>query len=212
MRIRKLQPPGEGKALWYVFLEDGPTLQLAESEVAAFGLYTGMAVPEDQLAALQAAAARSAVRARALALLAARPLSRKELIDKLTARPRQNPAIPAEDAQAAADWLEDLGYLDDAAYARSVVRHYAAKGYGPRRLQDELFRRGVDREHWAQALEELPEPDSAIDAFLQKRLGGLDTLDRRDLKRASDALIRRGFRYEEIRAGLRRYEEQLEET
>lgn len=220
MQIRKLQPPQEGKTFWTVQLENGHALQIGEGEVVSFGLYAGMELEEDQLSALQEAAARSAVRTRALDLLSARPLSRKELLQKLTARPRQNPARPnqppkpavkAEDAQAAADWLEELGYLDDAAYARSVVQHYAAKGYGPRRLQDELFRRGVDREHWDQALETLPEPDNAIDAFLQKRLGGQEALDRKDLKRASDALVRRGFRYEEIRDGLRRYEEFLEE-
>ena len=36
-----------------------------------------------------------------------------------------------EEIRAAADWLEDLGAIDDAAYARLVARHYGDRGYGP---------------------------------------------------------------------------------
>ena len=36
--------------------------------------------------------------------------------------------------------------------ARMVVRHYAAKGYGPRKIRDELYRRGVPREFWEDAM------------------------------------------------------------
>ena len=36
-----------------------------------------------------------------------------------------------------------LGLLNDRAYAETLVRHYAAKGYGPYRLREELRRRGV---------------------------------------------------------------------
>ena len=39
------------------------------------------------------------------------------------------------------------------AYAAQVVRYYSAKGYGERKLRDELYRRGVPRELWDEALE-----------------------------------------------------------
>ena len=147
-------------------------------------------------------------------LLAARPLSRKELVDKLTARPRsrdKEPLADRETAQAAADRLEELGYLNDQAYAHTVAEHYAAKGCGPSRIREELYRRGVPREFWDEALEGLDAPDDAIDAFLQKKLRGADLTDPRSYQRAADALARRGFRWEDIKDGLRRYGGAMEE-
>ena len=46
--------------------------------------------------------------------------------------------------EPAADWLEDLGAIDDAAYARLVARHYGARGYGPGRVREELRRRRAE--------------------------------------------------------------------
>ena len=56
-----------------------------------------------------------------------------------------------EDAAAAVAWLEDIGALDDAAYAASVARHYAAMGYGPVKIRDEFYRRGVPKDLWDEA-------------------------------------------------------------
>ena len=109
-----------------------------------------------------------------------------------------------------ADWLEDLGYLNDGEYAKTIARHYSAKGYGDRKIQDELFRRGVPRQHWEAALAEAQEPEEGIDDFLRKRFRGR-TPDQKDLKRASDALARRGYRWDEIREGLNHYGAGIEE-
>ena len=86
-----------------------------------------------------------------------------------------------------------------------MVELYARKGYGKRKIRDELYRRGIPRELWDEALSQIEEEDntSAIDAFLEKKLKG--SHDPKDVKRASDALARRGFSWSEISDGLRRY-------
>ena len=140
--------------------------------------------------------------------------SGKELVEKLTARPRnreKEPFCGREAAEAAADWLEGLGYLDDGQYARTVAEHCAAKGYGPGRIREELYRRGVPRDCWDGALEGLSGPEEAIDAFLQKKLRGAELSDPKVRRRAADALARRGYRWEDISAGLRRYGAEPEE-
>ena len=207
MKIVKLRPSQRVRDRWLAFLEDGAILRLGSGEVAAFGLYAGMELSPELLERLNAAARQGRVRDKALDLIAARPLSRKELTDKLTARPRarEKAAAPAEEAAAAADWLEEMGYLDDADYARRVVEHYSARGCGPAKLRDELYRRGVPRDCWDDALAAQEPPEGAIDALLQKRLRGADPSDPRALKRAADALARRGYRWEEIQEGLERY-------
>lgn len=70
-----------------------------------------------------------------------------------------------------------MGYLDDADYARRVVEHYSARGCGPAKLRDELYRRGVPRDCWDDALAAQEPPEGAIDALLQKKLRGADPSD-----------------------------------
>ena len=208
MRISKLVSSQRVAGRWLCHLEDGTILRITEDEIVAFGLCSGLELTAEQLEAVARAAKATAVRDKAMDLLAVRPLSRKELVDKLTARPRnkdKEPLADRETAEAAANRLEELGYLNDESYARTVADHYAAKGWGPSRIREELYRRGVPREYWDGALEDLDAPDDAIDIFLQKKLRGADLTDPKTYQRAANALARRGFRWEDIKEGLRRY-------
>lgn len=214
MKIVKLAPSQRREGRWLVGLEDGTLLRVTRNEVADFALYQGLDLDGDTLAALSAAAASSAMEQKALNALSARPMSRRELTDRLAAPPRrarEDGEAPPPDrealrarAEAVAGRMEELGLLNDGEYAAQVARIYAAKGYGPRKIRDELYRRGVPREHWDAALEGLDDPAAALDALLEKQLRGWDG-DPKALKRASDALARRGFEWEDVSAALRRY-------
>ena len=107
--------------------------------------------------------------------------------------------------------LEELGYLNDAVYAAQVVEHYSAKGFGTKRLRDELYRRGIPRELWEEALSQAGEATQAIDAFLRKKLKD-EKPDRAALKRVSDALARRGYSWSDISRALSRYQSDPEWT
>ena len=214
MRLIKLAPSQRVEGRWLVQLESGELLRVGENEVVSFALYSGKELSEEEVDALRAAGRASAVKEKALSLLlSARPMSRKGLIDELTARPRnreKEPLTGQAGAEAVADRLEELGYLNDGAYASMVVRHYSAKGYGRRRLQEELYRHGVPRDYWEEALAEAAPPEDGVDAFLRKKLKPGDLEDRKALKRITDALARRGYRWDEIQDGLRRYGAELE--
>ena len=147
-----------------------------------------------------------AAKKRALWLLDKRDYSRAELKRKLTEKD-----IPDDAAEAAVDRLAQLGFVDDRRYAPIVVRHYAAKGYGRSRVRSELQRRGIPKELWDEALEEMPEQDETVDRLLRSRLKGADMDDRSALKRATDALARRGYGWDEISAAVERYREETEE-
>lgn len=140
---------------------------------------------------------------RALEMLGRRAMSRKELIDKLVQK-----GEVVEAAEEVADWLEEMRFLNDADYAGLIVRHYAEKGYGKKRIEQELWRRGIAKELWETALEDLPEGEVEIDRFIQSKLRG-ETPDKREEKRVIDALCRRGYSWDQINAGLRRYKETL---
>ena len=99
----------------------------------------------------------------------------------------------------------DYGFVNDAEYAGMICRHYAAMGYGPGRVRTELQRRGVPKELWDQALEELPEGTDTIDRLLAQKLRGRDPSDRKEREKAAAALFRRGYSWDAIRAAMARY-------
>ena len=142
--------------------------------------------------------ALSKTKDRALKFLGMRPFGERELYDRLVEKGETE-----QNAAAVIAWLLELRLLDDGEYAAMLVRHYAAKGYGPRRIRGELHRRKIPRELWDEALSSLPEQDDTIDKLLRARLRS-DEPDRVELKRATDALLRRGFNWDEIKAAVER--------
>lgn len=204
-RIERIQPSLHKKDRVLVYLTGGDLLRITPEELLRFGLRPGQELTEDVLEELRRAAARSQTRQRAAELAAGRMLSRKELSDRLVKK-----GADPQEAQETAQWLADLGAVDDAAYAGVIARHYAAMGYGPGRVRQELQRRGVPRDLWEDALAQLPDPEEAIDKFLTAKLRG-KTPDRATLQRLSAALQRRGFQWQDIRPALARLDRDMEE-
>ena len=205
MVIQELKPSQRIKGRWLAVLEDGSILRIGENQVVDFALYTGKELSEEEAEALQGSAQRQQRKEKALELLARKPQSRWELEKKLAQWGAEE-----DEVQTVCDRMEQLGYLNDAEYAARVVRHYSAKGFGPGKLRDELYRRGVPRDLWQEAMDQAEDPAQSIDAFVAKKLAG-KTADRQNLKKVSDALARRGYRWLDINDALRRYGAETEE-
>lgn len=205
MRIEKIERSKHKQEQILVRLEGGDLLRITEDELLHFGLYEGLDISPETVVELQKRAAASETRARAANLIAARPLSRRELEKRLREK-----GAAEDDAAAAADWLEKLGALDDLAYAKAVVRHYSAAGCGEAKLRDELFRRGVPRELWDEALAAAPDARETISRVLASRLKGR-TPDEAERKKLSALLLRRGFAWNDVRAALSALGAEIEE-
>lgn len=205
MVIQELKPSKRVRGRWLAVLEDGSILRLGEKEVIDFSLYAGKVLSGEEAEAVLDSARRSGLKEKTIALLARKPMSRRELERKLGEW-----EAGEEETAAICDRMEELGFLNDREYAARLVRHYSAKGYGARKLRDELYRRGVPRELWDGALAGLEDSAAAIDAFVEKKLGG-KTIDRKELKKVSDALARRGYSWSDITNALGRYGALMEE-
>ncbi len=205
MRITRIENSKHVQERVLVYLEEGDPLRITRNELLQFGLYQGMDLSPELVVQLQNAGKRSESRVKAARMASGRMLSRKELTDRLSRK-----GVAPEDVEETADWLESLGAVDDAAYAGVIAQHYAASGYGPGRVRQELQKRGIPRELWDEALSQLPDSAEAIDRFLHKKLGGR-TPDRTMLKKLSDALLRRGFSWNDIRPALNRLGGEIEE-
>lgn len=201
MRIEEVKKSQRKKGRFLVRLADGDILRVTEEELLRFGLKAGMELDEAALEAVKASMRASSARVTAANMIGSRALSKKELTRRLVKK-----GSDEADAQAAADWLEDIGAVDDAGYAAAVARHYGGKGYGPQRVREELRRRGVDRALWDEALEEMPETAEILDGLIQKKCRG-ELSDPKEKKRVSDALLRRGFAWSDVKAAMGRYTE-----
>ena len=87
--------------------------------------------------------------------------------------------------------------------------HIFRKGYGRRRIEQILYEKRIPREYWQDALAAIPDMDGALDSFLHRALDG-KAVDDKLLKRTTDALLRRGHGWSDIRAALTRYRADLE--
>lgn len=205
-KIEALEPSKHIKGRFLVRLEgERELLKVTENEILAFSLYSGRELEDEEFHQLRSASGLSSAKARGARILGERPLSRRELIRRLIEKGECE-----SDAEAAADWLTEIGALNEREYACSIVRHYSARGYGIQKLRQELQRRGIPREYWDEALEEQADTEDQIATFLSRKLRG-QVDDPKQLKRAADALLRRGFRWDEIRAGLSRLGAETEE-
>lgn len=203
MTIERIEASRHKKGRVLVFLEDGACLRITEQELLDFGLRAGDKLNDKTLQKLKEAAGVSNVKATAADLVGKRAMSRRDLERKL----RDRGASEAE-ARYAAEWLEAIGAINDADYAAVLARHCADLGYGPQRVREKLYEKGVPRELWDDALDTLPDPAGQIDRFLVSKLRGR-VPDEKEKKRLCDALARRGFAWPDIRAGWSRLGEEI---
>lgn len=141
----------------------------------------------------------------AAAILSRRPLSaamlEKKLLDK---------EFTQDEAGYAVERMRVLGAVNDTAYAQLLLRSYARKGSGVRKLRHEMWQRGVPDDIITQVLQDY-EPDLEImTALLDKRLRG-DVSDRKECEKAMAALQRRGFTFSQIREAMAQYRKQCAE-
>ena len=205
MRIERIEASKHKKGRVLVFLEDGSCLKITERELLDFGLRSGDGLEEEALGRLKEAAGVSNARAAAADLIGKRAMSRRDLERKL----REKGASEAE-ARYAAEWLEAIGALNDAEYAAALVRHCGDLGYGPARAREKLYEKGVPRELWEEALEELPAGGGQVEAFLRSKLRGR-VPDEKEKRRLTNALLRRGFSWGEVKDAWRRLGEEIQE-
>lgn len=202
MKLEKLEPLDSPNYLRLIF-EDGKRLKAPAFKVVELGLTPGAEVTPEAFLALENVQSLASCKERAVRILTASGLSKKELQKRLVQKGESE-----EDAEAAVAWLEELHLIDDLETAKQLVRSACLRGYGAARAKSILYEKGIPKELWDEALVELPEMDDAIDTFLRRKLDGR-TLDAKQIKKTVDALLRRGHSYHDIQAGLRRYEASL---
>lgn len=171
----------------------------------------GSSLSEEGLEALLARSRRTRAKEKALFLLSRRDYSKKELFDRLSReRGRRHP----ERDEAAAETvqrMEELGLVDDEAYAARLAGEYIRRLYPRRRAVQELCGRGIGRELAEAAVDGMgtADADLALALLRKKYYNKLRDADGR--RRIAAALARQGFSYEDIRYAFAQAEADLPE-
>jgi regulatory protein len=148
--------------------------------------------PLDPVAEGPEADAESVARKILLDQLTGQARSRKELADKLATK-----GVSAELATRLLDRFEEVGLVDDDAFARSwVASRQPGKGLARRALAQELRRKGIDDEVARSALDDIDPEDEEASARLlvRKKLRTLSRVDDTTAtRRLVGLLARKGY-------------------
>ena len=195
MRIDLLKTAPDRAGRYYVQFSDESSMRLYRQTVEDFCLYTGKELSDDEMTALRDAAGRMSAKMRAVRIVSASSVSKKDLQQRLV-RKGEDP----DQAREAVAWMSDLNLLDDARVAEQVVSRCISKGYGLARAKQALYEKKVPKEYWEDALADYPDQEERIADYLRSRLDAESS--EKEIKKAIDALLRRGHSYGTIRRAL----------
>ena len=195
MKVESLKTAPDRAGRYWVTFDDGSKMGLYRQTVEDFALYSGKELDEQEAEALRTAAGQMSAKMRAVRIVSAASVSRRDLEARLV-RKGEDP----QQAKEAVAWMEDLHLVDDRATAEQVVSSCISKGYGLARAKQALYEKRMPKEYWDEALADYPDQTEKITAFLKSRLDA--DSDEKQVRRAVDALIRRGHSYGTIRRAL----------
>jgi regulatory protein len=185
-----------------VFVDGEYWAELDAGVAIESGLRVGAAFGWEELKRARVAGERPVAMGRALNLLGYRARSEAEIRERLGRY-----GYARETIEAVVGRLEELGYLDDAEFARLKAREKARR-YGPRRVSMELRKSGVGEELAREVVEEefagRSEVGEARSAAARRYNGrGSDA----EARRVYGFLVRRGYSAEVCAQVAREYRE-----
>ena len=194
-RIESLSAQPDRAGRYKVLFSDGSVMRLYKQTVQDFCLYNGLEMEEKELEKLRASAAEMSAKMRAVRIVSASSVSKKDLEQRLLQK--------GEDAQCAKNavlWMEELNLLDDKKTAEGIVSRCISKGYGLARAKQALYEKRIPKEYWQEVLADYPDQTDSIRVYLDAHLPAEP--DRKELKKVIDALLRKGHSYSAIRRVL----------
>ena len=195
MRIDSVSTRPDRAGKYRVHFSDGSSMGLYRQTIEDHGLYTGKELTEEEMAALRIAAGKMSAKMRAVRIVAASSVSVADLEHRLISK-GEKPA----DAKQAVEWMQGMDVLDDRKTAEQIVQRAISKGYGLTRAKQALYEKRIPKDLWQEVLEDYPDQTDAILDFLRSRLD--EDYDQKALRKVTDALIRKGHSYSQIRKAL----------
>ena len=203
--ILSVTPSGEGETVTVVMAMPSPTegrsqrvsFRLLVEQYAELGVKAGEITPDFAEALLEAGRLCGAIR-RGMTMLGYGDQSARRLAYKLTAK-----GVDRAVADAAVAYLTAKGYIHEDSTATLRAEQGVRKGWGARRIREDLCAHGFTREAVEEAMEALSDVDwaEACAVALRKRYGEIPA-ERGERQKLMAAMMRLGFDTEDIRAAM----------
>ena len=175
-----------------------------EAYFLSMGIYNGKEVESDELEEIKQIVSVRRAYNYAVTLLSRRDHSERELMTKLS---QKGYTDGAEEAIAK---LRNGGYVSDERFARLYVRELQTlKKYGKKRIEQELYRKGVDRDIIREVLEETDFDENQLVSLIERKYGRYLS-DEKGVQKTINGLLRMGYSYGEIRDALKIINENAE--
>ena len=193
---------GKGDKI-HISIDGEYALTVDEMYFASLYLKDGQEISEQEYAELEKTVNIRRAYNCAVSLLSRRDHSKKELMRKLKEKGY------SKGAEAAVEKLANSGYVDDERFCRLYASELIRlKGYGRKRVEQELYLKGVDREIISGVLDEISfDTDRLSDIIKRKNLAKMT--DEKGRQKAFNALLRLGYSYSEIRDALENMQEEF---
>ena len=184
-------------------LDDGRRYKIRHSDLAVFPVYENMEMEDSAFEKKILLCQYPEALNTAVAMLARRACSRREIRDKLLSRGWCRETVDMVFAK-----LDQQNLLDDRDFSDQWTRYRASSNYGTGRIYRELRSKGIDEETALESIESIRQEDQLDSASAlavkaaSRRKPGEDIFRVRN--RVLQALIRRGFSWEIARAACDR--------
>ncbi len=199
MVVTKIEPITKTRFRIYADENEKPLFVLYKGELSRYHIAVGEEISGDVYEEIYRNVIVKRAKARALHLLNDMGRTEAQLRRKLTTG-----GYTEEAAEEAIAYVKSFGYLNDWEYARSFIE--GRKNRKSRReLGAALCQKGIGREEAERALEEFydtEDSEAAVRELLRKKKFDLKTADYVQTQKMAGYLLRKGFRYDEIRRVL----------
>ncbi len=175
-----------------VYADDEYVLTLTEDSAFEAGLKIGKTLDVKTLEQIEKSSLLVKAKAKAYNYLSYGDMSAHTLKTKLV-----RAGFDDEISDLCVISMIESGYINDERYARSLANYLATvKCYGPRRIEQEMFAKGISRDISQNAIDELDvDFYDTIKAHIPKNI---DLSDKKACAKLCAALARRGFDFDTI--------------
>lgn len=200
MIITKIEPVTKAKVR--VYIEEAPAFVLYKGELSRFHIKEGSRMEEETLEQIRTEVLLKRAKLRAMHLLNQMGRTEEQLRQKL-----RSSEYPQDITEAAIRYVKSFGYINDDAYIRNF-----AESRKERKSRKEicmlLCQKGLERDRVEEILQEVYEEHSeyeAIEALLRRKKWDPENTDPKEKQKIYAYLMRKGFRYEDIRQVTQAY-------
>lgn len=198
MTVTDVTPQKKNTSRVNVFADGKYLFSMDEVDAVNLGIKKGAELTEDELALCLKYSGVAKAKDKALDIISHKAVTRKMLFDLLLQK-----GFSAEDITDVCDELENLGYIDDYAFAQLFMEYAEQKMWGTRKIRYELMQKGVSADIAEDVLSEfeLPTPEKLAGSIIAK-YGASDLSDIKVRQKITRYYAARGFDFDIIKSAL----------